>query len=257
MDFIVVAEFNRAGWLKTTTVCLDVQPTLIKLMKNQRLSEETTAALNLLTTTGIWRGGMTVKRMLLFLGFVIVAALVTQAQNQAANQKNDTAGPKPSTAQSQSVSGQTSQSGQSKGVNQDEHKPSQHHMHWHFAPFISAGYAHFSGPLFYGAFWPYGFYPATFPYAGDFYPYGFYYPANTFDYHEGRGQVKLSGASKQAQVYLNGAYAGTVDHAKNMWLDPGVYNLTISGQQKFEKRIYVLSGKTLKIDVKSSGAKDF
>ena len=135
------------------------------------------------------------KRMLLFLGFVIVAALVTQAQNQAANQKNDTAGPKPSTAQSQSVSGQTSQSGQSKGVNQDEHKPSQHHMHWHFAPFISAGYAHFSGPLFYGAFWPYGFYPATFPYAGDFYPYGFYYPANTFDYHEGRGQVKLSGAS--------------------------------------------------------------
>ncbi len=98
------------------------------------------------------------------------------------------------------------------------------------------------GPMWYGPgywspwydpFWYYG--PMAHP--------GFY---NGFLQGPGMGEVKLNGASKEALVFLDGAYAGEVRKLKSMWLEPGVYELEVrDGTRKFERRIYVLSGKTL------------
>jgi hypothetical protein len=62
------------------------------------------------------------------------------------------------------------------------------------------------------------------------------------------GEVKVSSAPKDSLVYIDGAYAGLAGKLKSMWLEPGAYNLRIlAGDQSYEKRIYVLSGKTLEL----------
>ncbi|HEX8818120.1 MAG TPA: PEGA domain-containing protein [Terriglobales bacterium] len=108
---------------------------------------------------------------------------------------------------------------------------------------VTAGY--FQGP---------GLYPYYYPYylAAPWYPFwGWYYPAYVpnFTYSSGKGEVKLAAPTKDAKVFVDGAYAGTADHLKNIWLDPGAYDLAVAtpGAETFQQRIYVLSGKTLKI----------
>ena len=62
------------------------------------------------------------------------------------------------------------------------------------------------------------------------------------------GAVKLEGVDKNALVYLDGALAGRADKLKRMWLDPGAYDLELrTGDRSATQRIYVLSGKTLKV----------
>jgi hypothetical protein len=62
------------------------------------------------------------------------------------------------------------------------------------------------------------------------------------------GEVKLQGTQKSAEVFLNGAYAGITGDLKSIWLEPGAYDLEVkAGHQRFSQRIYVLSGKSLKI----------
>ena len=65
------------------------------------------------------------------------------------------------------------------------------------------------------------------------------------------GQVKLRTDQGNADVYIDGAYAGTAQDLKSIWLEPGVYNLEVKAEQRspFSKRIYVLSGKTLKLNI--------
>jgi hypothetical protein len=53
-----------------------------------------------------------------------------------------------------------------------------------------------------------------------------------FGYDGGRGEIKLTLAPrtvdpKLAEVYVNNAFAGAADHLKNMWLEPGAYELSI------------------------------
>jgi hypothetical protein len=123
---------------------------------------------------------------------------------------------------------------------------------------FGAGYIRYPSGFF--PYYGYGFYPyasyAPFysPFAYGFYDpfYGPYYsglfPGNV-GYAPSKGEVKLGNAGKRAQVYLNGAFAGPADKLKSMWLDPGAYDLSVfvPGGQKFDQRIYVISGKTLKI----------
>jgi hypothetical protein len=63
------------------------------------------------------------------------------------------------------------------------------------------------------------------------------------------GQVRLEKAPKTAEVYLDGAYAGTAGELKNMWLDSGAYDIEVRASvgATFRRRVYVLSGKTLKL----------
>lgn len=140
---------------------------------------------------------------------------------------------------------------------QDKSDPKpQHRIHLRLGTVsFGLGYSHFYGPYYY----PYG--------AFGFYPYGATYPtffcdpfwcapaflntvySGSLAYAEHKGEVRLTADPKTAQVYIDGAYAGTADHLKTMWLDSGAYDLTLSatGRTAFHQRIYILSGKSLKI----------
>jgi hypothetical protein len=121
---------------------------------------------------------------------------------------------------------------------------------------VSAGYA--SGPAWWGpGYWGpyYGGYgpglwrpwgPAWFDpfwYGGWAHP-GFW---RGFAQGPGMGEIKLNSAPKEASVYLDGAYAGQVAKLKTMWLEPGIYQLEVrdDGGATWQKKIYVLTGKTL------------
>jgi hypothetical protein len=117
---------------------------------------------------------------------------------------------------------------------------------------LSAGYV--AGPPLLSP-WPYYFYPPAANWS--FFPDAFFSPFAGpywvgFAYGPDKGWVKLSARPKNAEVFLDGAYAGTADHLKDMWLDPGVYNISVAapGHAPFQQRIYVLSGKELKIDAR-------
>ena len=112
---------------------------------------------------------------------------------------------------------------------------------------IGAGYGYSSGP-----YWPgylAGYYPP--PFSGGWYDPWFapYYAPVYYAPQVNQGQVNLQTSDKNAEVYLDGAFAGPASKLKNFWLAPGVYQLEVRavGQAPQEKRIYVLTGKTLKI----------
>jgi hypothetical protein len=132
----------------------------------------------------------------------------------------------------------------------DQGGSDQHKVHLRLGTIaLGAGYSHFSGPAYY----PYG-YPLGWEFSGLWFPWGpdpFFAPGY-FVYGSSKGEVKLAAEPRTAEVYLDRAYAGTADHLKNIWLEPGAYDLSLaaSGRQDFHQRIYVLSGKSLKITAK-------
>ena len=91
------------------------------------------------------------------------------------------------------------------------------------------------GPAFGG--WGYG-YP---PYYG-----GAYSVVVT---HPGAGEVKLDTKIKDADVFVNGAYAGTAKELKTMWMRQGAYNFEVRspGRPTFAEKIYVVTGKTVHV----------
>ncbi len=103
------------------------------------------------------------------------------------------------------------------------------------AAVIRGGVFFGGGPAFY-----HGFYGGPYwgSYWGPYYGYG-YYPNS--------GEVKLDTKVKDAQVFINGAYAGTTHENKTMHLRPGSYNIEIreNGQVPFSQKVYVAAGKTL------------
>jgi hypothetical protein len=108
-------------------------------------------------------------------------------------------------------------------------------------PFIYPPFSPYYG-YSYGLWWPYDpFWTA--PYIG--------YPSPLVPRAE-TGKVILQNAEKDAKVYINGAYAGIAGDLRSLHLQPGVYELEVRApQSKFQERIYVLSGKTMKLDVRS------
>jgi hypothetical protein len=114
---------------------------------------------------------------------------------------------------------------------------------------VAAGYRRFSSPLYY----PYGFSQFSPFYSSLLWdPYwGYFYRAGYFSYNDGKGEVRLA-APKQADVYLDNAYAGKAEKLKSIWLEAGAYDLSVSNSARasYHQRIYVLSGKSLKITAK-------
>lgn len=94
------------------------------------------------------------------------------------------------------------------------------------------------GPRYYGGWYA--------PYWGPY--WGFGYPGPYYAYPHS-GEIKLDTKVKDAQVFINGAYAGTTRENKTMHLRPGSYNIEIreGGRTMFAQRIYVALGKTIKI----------
>src|SRR5262245_32752870 len=88
------------------------------------------------------------------------------------------------------------------------------------------------GPWAYGP-WGYG-------------PYVYGYPMGM---HTNAGQLKIDTPLKNAQVYINGAYAGTVKEVNSMWLRQGSYQLEVRAAdgEKFDTKVFVAVGKTVKV----------
>jgi hypothetical protein len=111
---------------------------------------------------------------------------------------------------------------------------------------VGGGYGYSAGP-----FWP-GYYAPY--YDGWFgYPFGYPYLASPVILvpQPDKGQVNLQAPDKDAEVYLDDAYAGTTSTLKKFWLAPGVYSLEVRAKDQLpkKKRIYVLTGKTLKVSL--------
>jgi hypothetical protein len=96
--------------------------------------------------------------------------------------------------------------------------------------FVVVGRPYYGG--WYSPFWG--------PYWGP--AYGGYYYA-----YPNSGEVKLDTKVKDAEVFINGAYAGTTHQNKSMRLRPGSYNIEIreAGHAQFAQRVFVVAGKTL------------
>ena len=96
-------------------------------------------------------------------------------------------------------------------------------------PFVG-GY--WGGP-YWGGYW--GPYYGYGPYWGGYYAF------------PNSGEIKLDTKVKDAQVFINGAYAGTTQEDKKMHLRPGNYNIQIreGGRTQFTEKVYVAAGKTL------------
>lgn len=90
------------------------------------------------------------------------------------------------------------------------------------------------GPAFYGPGW-YSPFWATYWGPGPYYAF------------PNAGEVKLDTKVKDAQVFINGAYAGTTKENKTMHLRPGSYDIEIreGGQTAFGQQVYVAAGKTI------------
>jgi hypothetical protein len=106
----------------------------------------------------------------------------------------------------------------------------------------------FGGRIIVGPAFGYG-YPGY--YGGYGYPgyYGGYYGGFGFNTHPNAGQLKLDTKQKDAQVYIDGAYAGTAKEMKSTWLKQGTYDLELRapGGERYASQIYIIPGKTIHI----------
>lgn len=75
------------------------------------------------------------------------------------------------------------------------------------------------------------------------------YPGYGYAARSNMGEVKIKTPLKDAEVLIDGAYAGTTGERKKMWLRAGAHNIEIraAGYEPFRRRIYVLSDKTVTI----------
>jgi hypothetical protein len=179
-------------------------------------------------------------RLRVFAAVFTVLALTAILSAQATS--NSSAGP--------AATAQASQSGTTSAEDiADDKAGSGRKTHVRFGGLtVAAGYAY--GPAFYPyyAFAPYGLFPYyAYPFWGAYGAYS-YYPLD-MAYGADKGELQLKADAKDAELYIDGAYAGTVRRLKNIWLDPGAYNLSVSaaGRETFKRRVYVLTGKTLDI----------
>lgn len=121
-------------------------------------------------------------------------------------------------------------------------------------------YRRFGGPFigFGFGYYPYRYYSPYFygPYYGPYYPSVGYY-GGYYGHGYGRGEIKLSIDPGYARVYVDGAFAGRAADLEHMYLEPGTYDISISapGRETYNERVYVLSGKKLKIKLALEAAR--
>lgn len=83
------------------------------------------------------------------------------------------------------------------------------------------------------------------PYWG---PGPYFGPAYIAPTHRHEGQLKFDAQDPDAQVYLDGAFAGTVHTVNSSWLREGDHDVELrSHGQRSHERIYVIPGKQVHI----------
>ncbi len=119
----------------------------------------------------------------------------------------------------------------------------QHH-HGH-GPTVVVGGGYYANPFWFGFGWyPYGY--------GPYWPYGYPYYGPYYGY-EPTGALKLEVTPKDAEVYVDGFFAGIVDDFdgafQRLRVLPGDHELTIfrDGLRTVHQRLYVSAGSTLKV----------
>ena len=90
----------------------------------------------------------------------------------------------------------------------------------------------YGGPGWYSPFW------------------GAYWGPGPYYAFPNAGEVKLDTKVKDAQVFIDGSYAGTTKDNKTMHLRPGTYGIEIreGGQVAFTQQVYVVAGKTIHLE---------
>jgi len=92
------------------------------------------------------------------------------------------------------------------------------------------------GPVVYGGWYA--------PYWGPYWGPGYMGPYYAYP---NSGEVKLDTKVKDAQVFIDGSYAGTTHENKTMRLRPGTYKIEIreGGKTAFSEEVYVVAGRTM------------
>jgi hypothetical protein len=106
----------------------------------------------------------------------------------------------------------------------------------------ASAHGHFHGGFYYGpAFGGWGWYSP--------YYFGYGYAPYYGGIYQNTGEIKLETDVKDADVFINGAYAGTTGKLKTFRLKPNTYDLEIRapGRTRYAEKIYVVAGKTLRI----------
>jgi hypothetical protein len=130
---------------------------------------------------------------------------------------------------------------------------------------FGAGVSRFSGYYPYYAYRPYSFYRPW--YYDPWYPpmAGFYSPMmfhpgwyTGFSRQDGMGEIRLRANLPDADVFIDDGLAGKAKDLKAIWLEPGAYNLKVEAADHapFTVRLYVLSGKTVKVDANLAPQKE-
>ena len=86
-------------------------------------------------------------------------------------------------------------------------------------------------------------------------PWGYWYEPYYYGMYPGvishpnAGLVKLDTKVKDAEVFVDGAFAGTVRDMKSLWLRQGSYNLEVRspGRATYSAKIFVVNGKTVHV----------
>lgn len=103
-----------------------------------------------------------------------------------------------------------------------------------------------------GPFYPYGYYgPWGYPsygYAGYDGPYG-YGP-----YGRPMGEVHIKSPNSDAQIFVNGSFAGRARDLKRFYLAPGTYNIEQRiGNDVQRERVYVLANRNVTVEFGKPG----
>jgi len=123
-------------------------------------------------------------------------------------------------------------------------------------PATAAARERFAVGFGFGApFYPYYGYGA-YPYYGYGYaPYGYGYGYGPYGYGRQMGEVHIKSPNSNAQIYINGSFAGRAHDLKTIYLAPGTYNVEQRiGSDVQKERIYVLANRSLKIEFDKAGA---
>jgi hypothetical protein len=110
-------------------------------------------------------------------------------------------------------------------------------------PASARGYHRGGGMVVVPSFRSFGWYDPFF--------YGYYGPYGVYPYaNPNVGEVQLKTNVKDADVFINGAFAGKAGKLKSMWLRPNAYSLEIRapGVAPYAQRIYVVPEKTIKVE---------
>ncbi len=102
---------------------------------------------------------------------------------------------------------------------------------------------------YYGPFYPYGYGPWGYPYYA-----GYYGSYGDGPYGRPMGEVHVKSPNSDAQIFINGSFAGRVRDLKHFYLAPGTYNIEQRiGNDVQRERVYVIANRNVTVEFGKPG----